>query len=419
MNNHKLLLFAVFLLLSGLLFSQSTQWRGLNRTGHYPEEGLMDSWPEEGPPLLFVTKDVGKGYSQPVLSDNRIYITGKKDSMDYVTAVDLQGEIVWSVPYGKAWTRSFSETRSTPTIDGNFIYLTSGNGELACVNKQNGELVWNVDIQKAFDVKFGSWGHAESPLVYEDKVFTTAAGAKTTMVALNKANGEVAWSTKVIDNQNAFVSPTLIRHNEKPMIVGLTSTYLFAVDPEDGEVIWKYDYTQVGSAEMKQSRKRNNATTPLYKDGYIYITSGYDHGGAKLKLNEAGTEVQLIWTDNTLDVHHGGAVIVENTIYGSNWLNNKKGKWVALDFEIGDVTHIHEWNTKGSIVYADGLLYLYEEQRGEVGLVKPDPDEFKLISSFRISEGSGPHWAHPSIYDGKLLIRHGEALMVYDIQKKE
>lgn len=409
----------MLLVIPSILYSQTAQWHGPERNGHYPGEGYMQSWPEDGPPLMFTVEDLGNGYSQPVISDNIIYISGRKDSMEYITAVNLQGEVIWSEPYGKPWTKSFPESRSTPTIDGDYIYATTGNGELACVKKENGELVWNVDVMKTYEGKFGPWGHAESPLVYGDKVFFTAAGNKTTMVAFNKVSGEAVWSTRQIDDRNAFVSPTLVNHNDKPMIIGIASTYLFGVDPGNGNILWKFDYTGIGSPEMKQGRKSNNATTPLYKDGYIYVTSGYNHVGAKLKLNEEGTDAELIWTDNTLDVHHGGVVLVDGTIYGSNWLNNKKGKWCAIDFEIGDASYVHEWNVKGSIAYADGMLYIYEEQRGEVGLVKPNPDQFELVSSFRITEGSGPHWAHPSVYDGKLLMRHGEVLMVYDIKEKE
>jgi hypothetical protein len=134
-------------------------------------------------------------------------------------------------------------------------------------------------------------------------------------------------------------------------------------------------------------------------------------------ISPDGESVQLKWKDNILDNHHGGIVLVDGYIYGSNWLNNGNGNWVCLEWETGKVMYEEHWHNKGSIIYADGRLYLYDEKRGHVGLVEPTPEEFRLISSFRIKEGSGPHWAHMSIYDKKLFIRHGEVLFVYDISE--
>ncbi len=137
-----------------------------------------------------------------------------------------------------------------------------------------------------------------------------------------------------------------------------------------------------------------------------------------LQLSPDGLKAELLWSDGTLDTHHGGVVLVDGYIYGSNWVNNGKGNWVCQEWETGKVMYEELWENKGSVIYADGLLYLFEEKRGHVGLVKPDTAGFKLISSFVVDGGSGPHWAHMSIYDRKLLVRHGEVLFVYDITEK-
>lgn len=416
MNTFKIFIVIAFVAIPGTLLSQSAQWRGYQRTGHYTEDNLLQSWPEEGPELLFKTEGIGKGYSSAILSDNIIYVSGKMDTMDYISAIDLTGKILWQVPYGRAWTRSHAETRSTPTIDGNSIYLTSGNGELVCVNKKNGKVIWSVDVMKDFEGEFGTWGHAESPLVVDDKVIFTAAGAKTTMAAFDKNNGDLIWATESLKDKNGYVSPIQIKHHDKRMILGVTGKYIIGVNPENGRIIWKFSYVDLGPLETGRSRRQNNTVTPLYHDGYIYVTSGYDHVGVKLRLNEEGSDVKLVWTDPVLDVHHGGAVLVDGCIYGSNWVNNREGKWCCIDWGTGETKYEQEWNTKGSIVYADGLLYVYEERRGHVGLVRPDSEGFELISSFRVEDGVGPHWAHPSIYDGQLFLRHGDVLMVYNIK---
>ena len=133
-------------------------------------------------------------------------------------------------------------------------------------------------------------------------------------------------------------------------------------------------------------------------------------------LAEDGKSVSLKWSNDVLDTHHGGLVLINGNIYGSNTENNSMGRWASVDWETGKTNWELEWFCKGSIIAADGLLYLYEERRGNLALVNPDTEGLDIISSFQATAGKGPHWAHPSIYNGMLLIRHGSVLLVYDIR---
>jgi outer membrane protein assembly factor BamB len=137
-----------------------------------------------------------------------------------------------------------------------------------------------------------------------------------------------------------------------------------------------------------------------------------------LELNKDGFGVNFVWKDSVLDCYHGGVVLINGYIYGSNWIDNSHGNWCCVDWETGKTMYVREWETKGSMITADNRLYCYDERRGNVALVEPTPEDFKIISTFRIRQGSGPYWAHPSIYDGKLIIRHGDVLMVYDLRNK-
>jgi len=159
-----------------------------------------------------------------------------------------------------------------------------------------------------------------------------------------------------------------------------------------------------------------NANTPIYHDGRLYTTSGYENGGALLQLSPDGTSVKRLWTDAVLDVHHGGVVLVDGYLYGANWTSNSRGNWVCLRWEDGQAMYDTRWNgNKGSVIYADGMLYCYDERTGDVGLVKATPEAFEVVSKFTIAKGKGPFWAHPSIAHGRLYLRHGAHLMVYDI----
>ncbi|MCK5175049.1 MAG: PQQ-like beta-propeller repeat protein, partial [Planctomycetes bacterium] len=198
------------------------------------------------------------------------------------------------------------------------------------------------------------------------------------------------------------------------IVVTLIEKAIVGVDAENGNVLWKYDCDKyMGDARLRG----NHPNTPIYKDGYIYVTSGYDMGGVKLKISGDGMKVSQQWSDKNLDTHHGGVLLVDGFLYGSNWDGNPTGNWVCLDWETGKKQYEQKWKGKGSIAYADGMLYCYEEKTGNVALVKAIPKGFNITSSFKVPLGEDQHWAHPVIFDGKLFIRHGDALMVYDIKQ--
>lgn len=402
----------LILLLISLVHAQEVQWRGANRDGKYPDKGLLKEWPDKGPSLILKKDGLGKGYSTPVFYEGMVFISGKRDSVDVVTKLDLKGNILWETIYGKAWSKSFPETRSTPTIEKGHLYIMGGLGTVVCIDTESGEIIWEVNTHEEYEGEFHRWGMAESLLLTDLAVISSPIGARTAMVALDKKDGSLLWETESRGGVRSYVSPLVIDHKGREMILATSDKDLIAVDPDDGEVIWSFD---IKTGHSGEKNRRNNTNTPLYHNGEIFTTSGYDVDGLMLKLSPDGSEAELKWSNATLDTHHGGIVLVDGYMYGSNWINNGNGNWVCQEWESGEVIYEEKWHNKGSVIYADGLLYLFEEKRGHVGLVEPDPEGFKLISSFRVEDGSGPYWAHMSIFDKKLFIRHGEVLFVYNI----
>jgi len=406
------------LLLPLFVKSQTPQFRGPNRDGIFPETGLLKQWPANGPQQILKVEGIGEGWSSAVVDNNTIYITGKKDTADVLSAISPDGKILWQTPYGNSWNQSFPDTRSTPTIENGKAYLTSGMGEVVCFDIQTGKIIWKKNTFEENKGSFGMWGVSESILLDGNKVFFTTGGEQTTMVALDKNTGETIWKTKSLNDKTAYASPIIISQNGKKQVIGVTATYIFGVNPADGELIWKFNFVDCDNSEQKEKGSGINCTTPVYSNGSLYLTSGYNFLGVKLKLKDDLTGAELVWIDKTLDNHHGGVVLVDGYIYGSNWVTNGKGDWCCIDFKTGETKYQTNFKNKGSIVAADGMLYIYTEQPGFVGLVRPTPEKFDLVSSFQITEGAGAFWAHPTINDGKLYIRHGDVLMVYDVKAK-
>ncbi len=399
----------------------TAQWRGPGRDGNFPGEGLMTSWPDGGPALLWKAEGIGTGYSSAVAAGGTIFVTGKKGNQDVMTALSPDGLTRWQVPFGPAWDGPFPDTRTTPTVDNGKVYAISGKGTIACLEAATGTILWSVDGFSRFGGVCGTWGVCESPLIYGDHLIYTPAGNTTTLAALDKNTGKTLWMSETLHDTTAYVSPRLIRQGSRDIVVTLAERWFFGVDASDGQILWKYDFASFHpepGMKIWPGAPRTNSVTPLFDDGMIYITGGYDHGGIMFRLSEQGDAITRVWTDTVLDVHHGGVVKAGEYIYGSNWLDNSRGNWCCLDWQSGKTMYETRWFTKGAIIGAGGMLYCLDEKSGNLGLVRADPAKFDLVSSFTVPYGKGPFWAHPVISDGRLLVRHGDVLMVYDLLQK-
>jgi hypothetical protein len=388
------------------------QFRGPTRDGISPETGLMKQWPQEGPKELWSYDGLGTGYSSVSVADGLVFTTGLIDGQGYLFAFDLQGNLKYKVNYGPEWTDAgnYPSARTTPTIDGDRLYLMSGLGRLACHEAKTGKPIWHVDTLEKFKGRNIRWGIAESPLIDGEKVICTPGGQDATMVALNKMTGATIWTTKGLSQASAYCSPILVERGGTRLLLTMVEKSIIGVDADSGKVQWTVPH------EVSYDIQ---AVSPAYKDGLVYVTNGYRHGSHGFQLSPDGTSVEKKWSEKSLDVHHGGVVLVDGNIHGAA----TNGTWSCLDLATGKVEFTDRSDGserlvgKGSVIYVDGMLYGYGE-KGDVGLIRIKPDGYELVGSFKIRKGSKEHWAHPAISDGRLYIRHSEVLMCYDIKAR-
>jgi outer membrane protein assembly factor BamB len=356
---------------------------------------------------------IGKGFSSVVATDQYMFATGMKDSTDFLSCITFEGKIKWQVGYGHSWTKSFPDTRSTPTVEGDRVYIISGIGELVCLNVEDGAIRWKVNVDKDYNAEWHIWGVSESPLIVDDKVICTPGGKTTSVVAFDKMTGKLVWQSECVGGQRSYISPTIYEYKQFRFILAATATTLIALEPATGKVAWTFKYYDGAKWDQPGLIWTD---TPTIKGRDIFLSMGYDYRNVMLQMNEEGTSVSEKWSNLTLDNHHGGLIELDDFIYGSNWQSNSKGKWVCMSLETGEVKYETEWLTKGALVYADGLLYVMDEKSGTVAIVKPNPQSFEVVSSFKLQGGSGPFWSHPFMANGKLYLRHGEVLFVYNIK---
>jgi outer membrane protein assembly factor BamB len=394
------------------LSGQSAQWRGPDRDGKYPESDLLKQWPEAGPEKLFVARDIGKGYSSAVASEDLIYVTGIKDTIEYLTALDHTGKIVWQQPYGRCWHKTFPESRCTPTVDNDRVYVLTGMDKMTCFHAKTGEQIWSEDIHEKYQSSWDMFGVSESPLIVDNLVIVTPAGETTTVLALDKLTGALIWKSRSMDAHRSNMSPILIEHFGEKYIITATQTHVLGVDVKSGEILWTYQYNFLSENDENTTILANS---PIYQDSCLWISNGWDVKSVMLEIAPDGSSVSERFADQTFDNQNHGVVLVDGFLYGSNFTGRNSGKWICMNWKTGEIVWIGDFHNKGPVIYADGMLYCYEEKRGNLALVSADPKAFAVISSFRVDEGEGPHWARPSIYFGMLLVRHGNSLISYDI----
>ncbi len=402
-----LMVFAAFLvfLACSVENDSPSQWRGPNRAGIYYESGLLDAWPEGGPELLWSYEGLGEGHTSAAIGLNSIFVTGMPDTAGVLYCFSLDGNLLWEKTYGTEWHINYTGPRSTPVIAGNHVYLESGMGVVYCFDALSGNIIWEADLLKRFGAANIQWGMTESLLIDGDNIICTPGGEKHNVAALDRFTGETVWTSPGYGEPAAYCSPVLIEHNNIRLVVAMTATSIIGIDAGTGEMYWR--------AEQRQQNKIH-ANTPVYSAGVIYCSSAsapQNSGTLALRLSDDGKQVEQLWRNELLQNLMGGIVLLDGYIFGSTY---RSDNWYAVDISNGEANLLTKDFKNGVIVYADGLFYLYSES-GEVALVKMEHENFEIRGRFSVPLGTGQHWAHPVIHNKLLYIRHGDALMVYDI----
>ena len=375
-------------------------FRGPNHDDKSPAKGLLKEWPTNGPAKLWQFSGLGKGFSTVAVSGGAIYTSGDVDGQMTLFALNLDGKLKWKVAHDRAWTQSYTGSRSTPTVDGDRVYLVSGHGLIGCYSTANGTKVWTRTMQE-LGGKTPNWGYAESVLISGKMAVVTPGGAGC-ITALDKATGQTIWQSQGFDGPAHYGSCTPFSFNNAPMIAAGTGGGIFCVDARSGAKIFANPHSAGSTA---------NIPSPAAADGYVLWATGYGKGAICMKLGPTGAEPA--WTTRELVCLHGGYLIENGLIYG----NHERGV-ACLDLKTGQKKWFDKGVGKCSITFADGMLYLFGENDGVAGLAPASPDGFKLTGRFSVP-GEGPSWAHPVVIGGRLYLRYDINLYCFDVRARD
>ena len=402
------------LTLSGSVFSQTPsvvpaewfQWRGPDRDGISQETGLLQDWPKAGPPQLWRSGGAGSGYSSFSASGGRLYTLGARDNNEYVMAFDrATGKKLWEHLNGRRYENDRGDgPRSTPTIDGDRLYVLGGSGDLTGLELASGKRIWSINLTQKFGGRNPYWGYSESPLIVGDRILVNAGGPKASIVAVAKADGVTLWQNH--NDEAGYSSPMLMRTGSLNQVIFFTGARTLAVDPRDGRLLWSYNKVANGTA---------NIATPIVRGTRVFLSSDYGTGAALLDIRAAGTfaSANEVYFTRDMRNHHASSVLIEDHVYGFS-----SSILTALRFDTGAMVWRDRSVGKGSLIFADRRLYLYSED-GVVGLAEASPAGYREHGRLRLAQQSGlPTWSHPIISGGVLIIRDQDTIYAYDVTAK-
>lgn len=416
-----LLCVATAIAFSGLSSVAEESWptfRGADRTGVSADSGLLSKWPADGPQLVWTAKGAGRGYASVAIADGKVYTLGDglstaDDADEYLICFDQQsGSQLWASKTGAPWNggkESWQSSRSTPTIDGDRVYVLTPHGVLVCF-ETNGAERWRKDLKKDFGgKKADGWGYSESVLIDGDKLVCTPGGTKNTMVALDKTSGEMLWSTTRDDDRGAGHASIVISDiGNTRVYVQTTGSGAMGVRASNGDLLWTYEIKKTTAV----------IPTPIVRGDLVFFTAGYGTGGTLVKQVPSGDGVdakEIYPTEPKLGNKHGGIVLVGDYLYGDS---EDRGTPFCADLMTGEV----KWKSRGSgkksasVTAAEGNLYI-RFSNGTMVLAKASPDGYEEQSSFKVpGSGERPSWAHPVIVGGRLYLREGDEVLCYELK---
>ena len=408
---------------AGSAVAPAADWptfRGPGRTAVAPDTDLAESWPADGPTLVWQSAGAGRGYASLAIAGEKIFTLGDGlstagDADEYLTCFDrATGKQLWKTKTGSPWAdgqESWQSSRSTPTVDGDTVYVITPFGQLVACATADGREKYRVDLKATFGgTKGDSWGYSESVTIDGDRLVCTPGGEQATMVALDKKTGRPLWSCPMKGDRGAgHASIVTADIGGREVYLQTTAAGAFAVDAETGKFLWAYPIDKTTAV----------IPTPIVKDDLVFIAAGYKRGGALLrqKAGPGGTVTmqEVYGLKPELANKHGGVVLVGDHLYGCA---DDQAILICAELETGKVVWKERGSGKGSatVIAADGHLYVRYAD-GTLALVKADPSGYTEVSSFKVpGSGDRPSWAHMVILDGRLYLREGDAILCYDLR---
>jgi outer membrane protein assembly factor BamB len=395
--------------------------RGQNLDGHSLENGLADSWPPAGPPLLW-TRKLGQGYSSFVGRGDRIYSQYQRLTSQYVICLNATtGETIWEHacdwPYQTVGL--YPGPRSTPTLSGDKLYFTTPAGILGCLNQSDGQTVWQINLFEKFQTEPPAFGYASSPVIVDDKLFLPVGGPQSAVVAFHKQDGSVIWQAG--DYQISYTSILPIQYADRQIVVAYLTNRLVLFDQQTGKVL---------AEATTSSGYDEHCAWPVYAEPHLWISAPFRQGSRLFKLTgDDPIELVHVWGSSVMSNDVCSSVLVDDHLYGfdihdvqSKAHRPSRGLFRCIEFatgrkiwENGSLAERRELDPartlvasdsvgQCSVIYADGKLILFSDT-GELILLAATENRFQQLARIHVMRGE-ICWTQPMLLNRHLYLRN-------------
>lgn len=382
---------------SGVLAEASewAQWRGPDGDGIYKGSDWNAQF--DKPSILWRT-DIGTGFSSLAVAEGVVCATGHEGGQDSVFCLDaVTGNKQWSRKYPAELVDNFHEggPAATPAIYKGKVYTISKDGQLFCFSlNEGGKVLWRKDVKKAFGTKMPEWGFSGSPLIKYDRLYLDAGAT----AAMNPESGKIIWKTKAY--KPGYSTPAFFEQAGKRYMAVLNSDGLFVLNSDSGEVVartpWKTQYD-------------TNATTPIYKDGKIFVSTAYNKGCGLFGFD--GKRLKPIYQNRNMRNHMNTSALWKGHLFGIDRMerHGRLVKLVCMDHATGEVVWSQGGFGCGSVLAAGGNLVILSSS-GELVTAQASRSGYQEIARGQIL--TGRCWTLPVLSDGLLYARNAKGRLV-------
>jgi outer membrane protein assembly factor BamB len=376
------------------------QWRGAARTGISAETGWMETWPADGPRILWKAQ-VGIGFSSFAVAKGRVYTIGHANDADTVFCLDAdKGQVLWYHPYPADLGDKFFEggPTSTPTVDGDRVYTISKWGDLFCFDAASGKIAWQKNLATESSLPIPAWGFGGSPFILGDLLLLNIGEAG---IALEKATGRIVWKSAAAE---CGYSTPLPLPGSDSLVIFTSGRGYHAVDAKTGKEAWRVKWmTQYGV----------NAADPVFDNGTMLISTGYGKGAALFKLG-AG-EPELVWQNKSLRSQMNPPVLIGGFLYGVDGDAGQKTALKCVEMSTGTEKWSVPLTGSGALAAADGKLIVLGGD-GTLMIAPAAAADFKPTAQAKVL--TGKCWTVPVLANGRLYCRNAEGHVVcVDLRK--
>ena len=375
-------------------------WRGPERNGISREDNWNDSWSDSGPVRLWKA-DVGIGFSSMTIANGRVYTIGNTEDVDSVVCLDtLSGKVLWKHSYACPLDDKFFEggPTSTPTIDGDTVFVLSRTGEIKSLKASSGEVQWSKNLPSELGVDVPGWGFAGSALVLGDQLILSVGQSGT---ALHKSTGDVVWQS---EGEAGYMTPFPIQTSATSSVIIASGKFYHAVDPVTGSVQWRQRWLTTFGC---------NAADPIAQDGRLFISSGYNRGSALLELN--GDAPRFVWETKDFQNQWSSSILVDGFLYGVDGNETGDRSLKCVELKSGEI----RWSVEGfgsASLFAAGKNLVLLTDQGELVVAPASPEAFRSKSRAQVL--AGKCWTVPVLANGLIYCRNAEGeLVCLDVRK--